>query len=110
MHKRKSQTSFTKMVDDTIKMPDKHGNGILKMQVSVDSQGKLARYSLAYINYRICHVDNGRVLGYDNNHGHHHRHFMGKEMPVKFESYEKIAEQFETEWRALHEQAKKDYC
>jgi hypothetical protein len=32
-------------------------------------------------------VDHGRVLGYDNSHGYHHRHFMGSVEAVKFTTY-----------------------
>ena len=77
------------------------------MVVKVDEQAEVQRYSMAYINHRICSVDNGRVLGYDNSHGYHHRHYMGQEEPIKFQSYSAIAERFEKEWRALHEKAKK---
>lgn len=84
-------------------------NLTLKIQVSVDKQGKLSRYSLVYINHRLCNVDNGRVLGYDNSHGYHHRHYMRKEEPIEFKSYEAVAEQFDKEWRALHEKAKKHH-
>jgi hypothetical protein len=105
--KKKPIVKLTKVIDETIKMSEKFGNGIVRASVSVDAKGKLGRYSFAYINFWLCHVDNGRVLGYDNDHGHHHRHYMGREEPVKFVSYEDIAEQFEKEWRALHEKAKK---
>ena len=106
IHKKKPPI-LIKIVDDTITIPKKRGNGTVKIQASVDEQGKLIRYSLTYINYRLCDIDNGRVLGYDNSHGYHHRHYMGKEEPIKFTSYEAITEQFDQEWRALHEQAKK---
>lgn len=75
--------------------------------MSIDEKGNLAHYSMAYINYRICDLDNGRVIGYDNSHGYHHRHDMGKEKPVDFENYEKIAEKFDKEWREIHEKAKR---
>lgn len=101
--------SFKKIINDTIKLPDQSGNGILKLLVSVDEEGQLGRYSLTYINTRICTVDNGRVLGYDNSHGYHHRHYMGQEEPVEFTSYTELAEKFETEWKALHEKITKHY-
>ncbi len=42
--------------------------------------------------------DNGRVLGYDNAHNYHHKHFFGNISPVDdFVSYENIIERFETE-------------
>ncbi len=109
MNKPKKRRQFTQIIDDTINIPEKAGNGVLKLLVSVDEKGNLARYSLTYINHRLCNVDNGRVLGYDNSQGHHHRHYMGKEESVDFKSYEAIAERFDNEWRALHEKAKKHY-
>ncbi len=67
------------------------------------SQGKtvVTRYNLAYINSSICRRDNGRVLGFDNAHGYHHRHFMGGIEPVEFETYEAILERFQNEWQAI---------
>lgn len=103
---KKNSSKYIKAVDEAIKIADKHGNGILRISVNVDKGGKVKRYSLAYINYHLCSVDNGRVLGYDNRHGYHHRHYMGKEEPIEFQNYEAIADRFEKEWRKLHEQAK----
>lgn len=105
MDKRKKPQNYHKAVDETVKIPSKKGNGILRYTVNVDEKNNIARYSLAYINFNICKVDNGRVLGYDNCHGKHHKHLMGKEIDIKLTSYEKIAELFETEWRELHEKA-----
>ena len=105
MDKRKKE-KFKKLMDETIKIPHKQGNGILKFSVSATSQGVISRYSLAYVNHNICRIDNGRVLGYDNDHGYHHRHYMGKVEPINFTSYEDIAERFESEWREIHEKAK----
>ena len=66
------------------------------------------KYSPAYVNPRICGVDNGRVLGYDNHHGHHHRHFMGTVEPVEFNGYESLAGRFHKEvielWRKEDEE------
>lgn len=107
MDKRKKSEKLIKAVDDTITLPIKQGNGILKYSVSADSNGKIVRYSLAYINFNICTFDNGRVVGFDNCHGYHHRHYMGKELSIDFISFEDIADRFEVEWRALHEKVKK---
>lgn len=104
---KKKQIKLTTLIDENTKLPDKQGNGILRIVVKVDKEGKVSRYSLAYINHHLCHVDNGRVLGYDNSHGYHHRHFMGEEAPIEFKTYEAIVEQFEKEWRILHEKIKK---
>ena len=59
------------------------------------------RYNMAYINHAVCSKDNGRVLGYDNAHGYHHRHFFGVIEPIEFFSFEDIEERFELDWTAL---------
>jgi len=38
--------------------------------------------------------DNGRVLGYDNSHGHHHRHFRGTVETVDYQDYDSILARF----------------
>lgn len=79
----------------------KSGGGMLSYEVwGYKSQGKtvVTRYNLAYINHAIYHKDNGRVLGFDNAHGYHHRHFMGKVESVEFESFEATQERFQREW------------
>jgi len=51
------------------------------------------KYSLVYI-----HVEGDsyrRVLGYDNERGKgHHKHYFGREEPVRFEGVEKLVEMF----------------
>jgi hypothetical protein len=53
-------------------------------------------------------MDNGRVLGYDNSHDYHHRHFMGEVESVEFTTYAALAVQFIEEvhdlWRIEDEQ------
>lgn len=103
----KKISKYIKIIDDTVKLPEKKGNGILKYSASIDKKGKVMRYSFAYINFNIYSGDNGRVLGYDNCHGYHHRHYMGKESDIEFLSFEEIQNQFEREWEILHEKIKK---
>ncbi len=64
----------------------KREGAILKDEVWYED-GEVVAYNLAYINLRVCRVDHGRVLGYDNSHGFHHRHFMGKVEAVEYTSY-----------------------
>ena len=61
----------------------------------------VTRYNLAYINHAMYSEDNGRVLGFDNAHDHHHRHFMGQVEAVGFESYEATLERFQQEWLSI---------
>ncbi len=69
---------------------------------------KLVKYSLAYINPKVFSGDNGRVLGYDNSHEHHHRHFRGTIEKFEFRDYEGLVDRFYTEvhelWRIEDEQ------
>jgi hypothetical protein len=51
--------------------------------------------------------DNGRVLGYDNAHGYHHRHYMGKVEAYDFSSYEATVERFQIEWSEIVKRLKK---
>jgi Family of unknown function (DUF6516) len=73
---------------------------VVKEQTWLEN-GKIVAYSLVYINPNRCFVDNGRVLGYDNRHGYHHRHCMGKIEPIVFSNYESLARRFYKELREL---------
>jgi hypothetical protein len=74
------------------------GGLIVRIQVDYSREGKLLRYSLSLID--LSHSsDNGRVLGYDNAHGQHHRHCFGRGDLLEFESYEKLEGQFEAQVR-----------
>jgi hypothetical protein len=83
-------------------IPRRLGGGVLKESVVRELPSrKVIHYALAYINPLICSDDNGRVLGYDNSHGHSHRHFMGEVTPEPFPGYEALLERFEREWREI---------
>lgn len=95
-----------KIHDESFDIPKKRGNGKLIRTVWIDEDGHVAKYTLAYINHQLCRVDNGRALGFDNDHGYHHRHFMGKVEAIKFSSYTAIETRFEQEWRKLQAKLK----
>jgi len=103
---QRKESRSQKTIDDEHHIPSKRGNGILRREVWVDDQGVVTGYNLAYINNALHGGDNGRVLGYDNAHQRHHRHFLGKEESVKFVSYTDIEERFEREWMDLHKTLK----
>ncbi|MYN19289.1 transcriptional regulator [Rugamonas sp. FT107W] len=93
-----------KIINTVYKISDKRGNGLLRREVWVDGKGQVTRDNLAYINHNLYQRDNGRVLGYDNAHGIHHRHRMGIVEPVIFTSFEDIETRFQQDWQALREQ------
>jgi hypothetical protein len=79
----------------------KSGGGLLSYEVrGYRESGKtvVTRYNLAYINHEMFQRDNGRVLGFDNAHGYHHRHYMGVVEPFAFVSYEATLDRFQQEW------------
>jgi hypothetical protein len=41
------------------------------------------------------------MLGYDNAHGHHHRHYLGKVEPIEFVSFEDIEDRFEKDFMEI---------
>ena len=102
--KREPETSVSRQVH---RLKGRRKGALLKEEVHFQ-QGRVVGYALAYVNLNICAVDNGRVLGYDNSHGFHHRHRMGMVEPIEFTTYEALLEQFLEEvyelWRMEDEE------
>ena len=86
---------------ERFKLKSKQGGGLLQYEVrGYYEKGStvITRYNLAYINHNLFQSDNGRVLGFDNAHDFHHRHFWGQVEPVEFISYQATLERFQKEW------------
>lgn len=77
------------------------GAGVLREEVWVDEDDMVIRYNLAFLLPHRFATDNGRVLGFDNAHGVHERHYMGDVRPVFFTDYAATAERFYREVREL---------
>ncbi len=105
MSTRKASKPIEELLEqERFELKAKSGGGVLSYEVwGYQDKGRtvVTRYNLAYINHAICAADHGRVLGYDNAHDYHHRHFMGKVSPVEFVSYEDTLEKFQQEWQAI---------
>jgi hypothetical protein len=89
---------------ERFELKPKSGGGLLSYEVwGYREKGKtvVTRYNLAYINHEIFSGDNGRVLGFDNAHEYHHRHYMGVVEPVEFVSYEATLDRFQQEWQEI---------
>ena len=94
----------TLLEQERFELRPKSGGGLLSYEVwGYQENGKtvVTHYNLAYINHSLCNVDNGRVLGFDNAHDYHHRHFMGEVTAVAFNSYEETLERFQQEWMEI---------
>lgn len=98
-----------KRIDETLYLAGQRRGAILKEEVWYEGD-QVVKYSLAYINPQIYVSDNGRVLGYDNTHEYHHRHFMGVGEDIEFRGYEALVDRFERElyelWSIEDEQKK----
>lgn len=109
---KKAKLTLESLIErESFQLKPKSGGGVLSFEVwGYMQNGKtiVTRYNLAYINRLICQKDNGRVLGFDNAHNYHHRHFMGKIAPVKFVSYENTLDRFQREWQEIVREITKD--
>ena len=96
--RRKDKTKYRKVVSEQFPINPKRGGGIIKIEAWENERGEVVKYSLAYINHMIFSGDNGRVLGYDNAHNFHHRHYFGEISEVDdFVSYQELVDRFEKE-------------
>ena len=77
---------------------------MIREEVWQDAHGAIVRYNLVFINHSLCAGDNGRVLGYDNSHGYHHRHYAGSEEKCAFIGYERVMKRFLNEVRRLRQE------
>jgi hypothetical protein len=98
--KMAGKLKFKKVVAEQFPIKPKRGGGIVKIDAWENNQRKVVKYSMAYINHQIFAEDNGRVLGYDNTHNYHHRHYFGEISEVEnFTSYQELVKRFEKEIR-----------
>lgn len=91
-----------KIIDRTFAIARKRGNGSIRYEVW-EANGVVTRYNLAYINHLIYSGDNGRVVGYDNRHGHH-RHYKGVVEPINPSGFAEIEKRFEQDWVTILEE------
>jgi hypothetical protein len=97
-----------KAVDERFYLSKANGGGVLRREIWVGRSGRVVRYNLAYVNHSTYTGDDGRVLGYDSAHGHHHRHYRGKVTAVVgFESFAQIEARFQREWTRLAKEARR---
>ena len=68
--------TYEKVIDEKYIVPLEKGGGIVKFEVW-QLDGKVVKYNMVYINSDLYAQDNGRVVGYDNAHDFHHKHYFG---------------------------------
>jgi hypothetical protein len=77
------------------------GWGVLREEVWVDEGDEVIFYNLAFLLPHLTSIDNGRILGFDNAHGVHERHFMGEVLAVDFRDYDTTSRRFFLEVETL---------
>ena len=88
---------YTKVIDEKFIVPEKMGGGVIKFE-AWEYEEKIVKYSMAYINKTIFSGDNGRVLGYDNSHNFHHKHYFGEIIEIDdFTNYQDLVLRFKQE-------------
>ena len=100
MSKKKGKSDEVVARENIVRLKGKRKGGYLKESVRMVN-GEVVGYSLAYVNPRLSSVDNGRVLGYDNAHAYHHRHFRGEVTEVEFNGFDELVSSFEAEVHQL---------
>jgi len=97
----RNRSGLRKVTDDETGFRCAGGVGILREEVWVNGKDEVVRYNLAFVLPHVLSADNGRMLGFDNAHGIHERHFMGDVEPVEFTNYEATANRFYHEVETL---------
>ena len=72
----------------------------VKFEITQGDKSELRPHGLNY-SFTLHDPSNQRLIGFDNAHGYHHRHFMGVVEPVEFLSYEATVERFQREWSEI---------
>ena len=89
--------TYIKVVDEKYIIPSTLGGGLIKFE-AWESEGKVVKYNMVYINQNLYAKDNGRVMGYDNAHGFHHKHYFGEIIELEdFVAYQDQVRQFREE-------------
>ncbi|MBW2688652.1 MAG: transcriptional regulator [Deltaproteobacteria bacterium] len=98
VRKGNAKKKFRKVVSEQFPVNAKRGGGVIKIEAWENEKGEIIKYSMAYINHLIFSEDNGRVLGYDNTHDFHHKHYFGEMSEVSdFSTYQDLVALFEKE-------------
>jgi hypothetical protein len=66
----------------------------VREEVWVDERDLIVRYHLAFLLPHRLGAGNGRVLGFDNAHGVHERHYLGDVKQVSLQTTRATAKRF----------------
>ena len=88
---------YNKVIDEQFIVPSEKGNGIIKFE-AWEYESQIIKYNMVYINKNIFPNDNGRVMGYDNSHNFHHKHYFGQITELDdFINYQMLVQRFKND-------------
>jgi len=89
--------NYLKVIDEQFIVPQSNGGGIIKFE-AWEFEDRIIKYNMVYINKNIFPNDNGRVVGYDNSHDFHHKHYFGQITELDdFMTYEELVRRFQND-------------
>jgi len=93
--------NYIKVIDEQFIISSDKGGGIIKFE-AWEFEDAIVKYNMAYINKNIYPNDNGRVIGYDNSHNFHHKHYLGQITELDdFISYQELVQRFKNDIKEL---------
>jgi hypothetical protein len=94
---KSKKKNYIKVIDEKFIVPISKGGGIIKFE-AWEYSNKIVKYNMAYINKSIFPKDNGRVVGYDNSHNFHHKHYFGEITELDdFINYQDLVQRFKND-------------
>jgi hypothetical protein len=89
--------NYIKIIDEKFIVPLSKGGGIIKFE-AWEYENDIVKYNMVYINKNIFPNDNGRVMGYDNSHNFHHKHYFGQITELdNFINYQELVQRFKND-------------
>jgi len=88
---------YIKIIDEKFIVPSDKGGGVIKFE-AWEYENQVVKYNMVYINVNIFPNDNGRVMGYDNSHDFHHKHYFGEIIELdNFTNYQNLVKRFQND-------------
>ncbi|NEW61386.1 transcriptional regulator [Sulfurovum sp. bin170] len=88
---------YSKVIDEKFIVPSRNGGGMIKFE-AWEYRDEIIKYNMVYINRDIFPNDNGRVMGYDNSHNFHHKHYFGEIYELDdFVNYQELVQRFKND-------------
>ena len=94
---KSKKKNYIKVIDEQFIVPSVNGGGIIKFE-AWEYENLIVKYNMVYINKNVFPNDNGRVMGYDNSHNFHHKHYFGQITELDdFISYQELVQRFKND-------------